>query len=74
MPFGPTLHSHARIEEITANISSTADGHSDEHSDSDEHSEVADEATDVKNLDGEVAAHNDKAAPIDEHDFEGSLR
>ena len=64
MAFGPTLRSHACIKEITADIDGTADGHSDEHS------EVADEAIDVKDLDEEVVAHDDEAAPIDEHDFE----
>ena len=72
--FGPTLRSHARIEEITADIDGIADGHSEGHvcTDSDEHSEAADEATDVKDIDidEEVAAHDDEAAPIDEHDFE----
>ena len=66
----------AQIEEITADINSIADGHSEGHTDSDEHSEAADEATDVKDIDidKEVAAHDDEAAPIDEHDFEDGLR
>ena len=74
--FGPTLRSHARIEEITDDIDGIADGHSEGHTDSDEHSEAADEATDVKDIDidEEVAAHDDEAAPIDEHDFEDGLR
>ena len=74
MAFSPMLHSHAHIEEIKANINSTANRHSDEHSDSDEHSEVANEATNVKDLNKEVATHDDEAAPINEHDFEDSLR
>jgi len=74
--FGPTLRSHARIEEITDDIGGMADEHSEGHTDSDEHSEAADEATDVKDIDidEEVAAHDDEAAPIDEHDFEDGLR
>ena len=74
--FGPTLRSHARIEEITADIDSIADGRSEGHTDSDEHSKAADEATDVKDIDidEEVAAHDDEAAPIDEHDFADGLR
>ena len=74
--FGPTLRSHARIEEITADIDGIADGHSEGHTDSDEHSEAADEATDAQDNDNdeEVAAHDDEAAPIDEHDFEDGLR
>ena len=40
--FGPTLRSHARMEESTADIDGIADGHSEGHADSDEHSEAAD--------------------------------
>ena len=73
--FSPTLCSHAWIEEITDNINSITDGHSEGHTHSDEHSEAADKATDVKDIDidEEVAAHNDEAAPIDEHNFKDSL-
>ena len=74
MAFSPTLRSHAHIKEIMADIDSTADRHLDEHSDSDEHLEVTDEATDVKDLNEEVATHDDEAAPINEHNFEDGLR
>ena len=74
--FGPMLHSHVWIKEIMADIDSIADGHSEGHTDLDEHSEAANEATDVVkdiNINKEVAAHDDEAVPIDEHDFEDSL-
>ena len=64
MAFGPTLCLHTQIEEITADDNNITDEHTEEAADdADKHSEEANGAPNVKDLDKEVATHDDEAAP-----------
>ena len=69
------MHSHKHIEEVKADVDGITDERTEKAADdANEHTEEADGAPDGKDFDGSIAAHKDKAVPINEHDFEDGLR